>query len=175
MCGRSGSGKSTVAYALGQDHDQWADDGVIVGLGTQGVVAHRVPFTPRLRPDSRTLFATHSGRRAGHSAAGDELPLRCVAVLRQERSLTATVQCRPVPPAEAFQMLVTHAHCFDPRDPDDARRFAQDYLAIADAVPVIEVTYRPGLDYLATVTAAVLHSVAGHEHQDGRPAAVIPV
>jgi hypothetical protein len=174
LCGRSGSGKSTIAYALSRDHDQWADDGVILSLEGRGVVAHRVPFTPRLRPESQVLRPTRSGTPAGQSTGVRELPLASVAVLRQESGSTTAVHWRRLPPAEAFHVLVTHAHCFDPGDPDDARQFAQDYLTMAGAVPVFEVTYRPGLENLETVTAAVLHSVAGHEHQDERPAAVAP-
>jgi len=165
LCGRSGSGKSTIAYTLGQRFEQWADDGVIIRRSGDGVVARRVPFTPRLRQESRVLLGARPPLSSTPDDVGRELPLVSVAVLKQVPELGATMQSRSLSSSEAFQTLVTHAHCFNPLDADEARRFAEDYLAIAGAVPVVELSYRPGLTNLAAVTAAVLQSVPGHERQ----------
>jgi hypothetical protein len=156
LCGRSGSGKSTLAYALGRDWHQWSDDALVVDRGAdREIVAVRLPFAPRLRPAARTHFPEWTvGAGAPHDAT--PLPLGAVVVLEQSARQADPVRARRVSPSEAFQLLITHAHCFDHADPADARRLIDDYLAIADAVPVHALAYRPGLDRLAQLKRAVL-------------------
>jgi hypothetical protein len=171
LCGRSGSGKSTIAYALGRRYDQWADDGVIMRRSDDGVVTRRVPFTPRLRPESQVL----AGPRRQTVDAGQtifERPLAAVVVLKQDPALHVNVESRTLPATEAFQALVTHAHCFDADNPEHRKQFADDYLAFAGMLAVSEVTYRPGLANLDAVMAAIVRSVPGSDREDTRSALI---
>lgn len=165
LCGRSGAGKSTLAYALGRQWDQWADDAVVIERGAQ-VVAIELPFTPRLRPPARRHF--HGGAAGPiDRREAKRRPLAAVIVLEQDEALAESPQYRRVPPAEAFQLLVTHAHCFDHTDPIEARRLVSDYLAIADVVPVYALTYRPGFDELPALMRLVSELVSPEQPMEG--------
>ena len=154
LCGRSGSGKSTLAYALGRDGArQWADDAVVLERTTI-INAIAVPFAPRLRASARRHFR-QTETRVIAGATVRRRPLAAVLVLDQQPRLSEQVRCRRLPTAEAFQQLLTHAHCFDPANPVDTRRLIDDYSAIADLVPVYSLSYRPAFDELPAVMRAV--------------------
>jgi hypothetical protein len=153
LCGRSGAGKSTMAYALGRDGDQWADDAVVIECGAD-VTAIGLPFAPRLRESARRHFRPPDIFPAARREVRRR-PLGAVVVLHRQPDLRSLVHCRRLTVGEAFRTLVTHAHCFDPADRHDTRRLIEDYSAIADRVPAFALSYQPGFDHLPAVTQAV--------------------
>jgi hypothetical protein len=169
LCGRSGSGKSTLAYAIGRalaapgapGPSHFADDAVVIERGDPAM-ALGLAFAPRLRASARRHF-----RIAGASRVVDgnpkRLPLAAVVVLEQRPDVAEPIRCRRVPETEAFQRLVTHAHCFDPSNPVEARRLVDDYLTWAARVPVYALTYRPGFDLLPAVIRAVYDVVPARQ------------
>lgn len=160
LCGRSHSGKSTLAYALsshGATHI--ADDGVVVEATANGPVVWPMPFRARLRPEARAHFP--EAALDGADEPGAAIPLTGVFVLAQSPDLPMPMRIERIPATHAFSTLVTHAHCFNPTDPDEVRRLVDTYTRIADAVPVIAITYRPGLATSLDALMAVVRPAIG--------------
>jgi hypothetical protein len=153
FCGQSGSGKSTLAYAFGRaGFTQFADDAVVMKIGT-GVLAAGLPFTVRLRHGSADHFDARGSQPSPTLPA--HAPVRAFFLLSQDAQC-AVPRVEPIAPAEAFARLLTHAHCFNPDDPDESRRLTEDYLTLARVVPVFAMRYSPELRALdALIDAAV--------------------
>jgi hypothetical protein len=162
LCGVRGSGKSTIAFALRQaGWTQIADDALVLSVDAGHVTAHPLPFTSRLREASFRHFAGPSDVLADAHAHGDRpaTPLRAIFVLQQIANLSDP-SVSPVAPARAFSGLLVHAHCFDMQDREEAQRLTLDYLAIAERVPVLALTYGPDLSGLARVVAVIDEAAA---------------
>jgi hypothetical protein len=150
LCARSGTGKSTLAYALSlrPGHELCADDALGFGAGGPVVQAHPLPFALHLRPVSAAHFAAVGVERP---VAPSPAPLAAVVVMEraeqdQVRRLTAT---------EAFTAVLQHAYCFDLESRPRRRETAERYLELTARVPVHELRFRPGLDRLPGVLDAL--------------------
>ena len=148
FCGVGHSGKSTVAYALGQrGYRQLADDALVLSVSVNRVTVRPLPFAPSLRSAS-SLHFHGCGFTAGSAVSvprstADALPLKAVFILRQDSELAAPAVPDRLNPVQAFSALLTHAHCFDESSPAHTRRLAEDYLTVAGDVPVMTLTYPP--------------------------------
>jgi hypothetical protein len=166
FCGPAMSGKSTLAYALQQAGlPEFADDTLVVSLAGGGVIAQALPFTPRLRPLSRSHFnaAARRGARALNVAtsthpAPSACPLAAIFVLTRDEMAGDSPTLGSVPPARAFSELLNHALCFDQTDPAEVARIVGDYLEIAKRVPVFALTYRPGFERLRALVDVVMNA-----------------
>ena len=148
FCGRSGAGKSTTAYALGQmGWTQLADDQVVWQLHDGRPKVQALPFKPRLRPLSHERFGDKTSARSPWPTSQGLIPMAAIYLLEQ-RTDGAPVSISRVAPAQAFSALLPHAHCFDLSDVDATRVFTDDYLTLASEVPVFKVRYAPDLDRL---------------------------
>lgn len=167
FCGVSGSGKSTLAHAVGRvtGFRQLADDAVAMRHGAPGrFVVTPLPFRPRLRKPAADFFAPVRApgiiRRPEPVA---DVPLRAVVVLTQASAtgnVTDAPQLTRAAPAAAFSLLVTHAHCFDEGDPVAMSALVETYLAMAAAVPVLQLRYRPDFDQLPRLLSLVAPAAA---------------
>lgn len=163
LCGVSETGKSTTAYALSRcGYPLWADDAVAFEVVGAEVQAIPLPYRIRLLPDAARYFADDSGSGAasalGVSVAETEVvPFCAVLVLqRAEESGDGTpVVSRRLGSSDALRAVLAHAHCFDIENPLRKRRMVEHYLALLGRVPVVEVTFRPGLDLLPTVVVGI--------------------
>jgi hypothetical protein len=148
FCGRSGAGKSTTAYALGQmGWTQLADDQVVWQLHDGRPKVQALPFQPRLRPLSHAHLGDKSSPRSPWPTSQGLIPMAAIYLLEQ-RTGGAPVSISRVAPAQAFSALLPHAHCFDLSDVEATRVFTDDYLTLASEVPVFKVRYAPDLDRL---------------------------
>ena len=149
FCGVGHSGKSTVAFALGQrGYRQIADDAVVLKVSPERVAVQPLPFAPSLRPASRLHFDTQELAARGARVhrpdpADDGRPLKAVFILRQDDTLAAPAGPDRLSPVQAFSALLTHAHCFDETSTVHTRRLAEDYLTVAGQIPVMTLTYPP--------------------------------
>lgn len=149
FCGRSGAGKSTTAYALGQmGWTQLADDQVVWRLDDGRPKVQALPFQPRLRPLSSAHLAAQASGRSPWPTSQGLIPMAAIYLLEQRSHGTTAVSIARVPPAQAFSALLPHAHCFDLSDVEATRLFTDDYLTLASEVPVFSVRYSPDLDRL---------------------------
>jgi hypothetical protein len=144
VCAVSGTGKSTVAYALARrGRPLWADDAVCFEVGQEGVRAVPLAFSARLRPAS----ADHFGAPAnGEIVTPAPAPLAAVVVLA--RSGSPEPRVARLTAAEAFPETLTHGYSYRPDDPERTGRMVEAYLALVDAVPVYRLTFAPGLERL---------------------------
>jgi hypothetical protein len=174
LCGRRGSGKSTIAFALsGHGWTQIADDALLISVRNE-VLVHPLPFTPRLR---ETAFAHFAGPGnvlpAGRSDIQPaSVPLRAMFVLQQADRAPSPSPVEALSRVQAFRELLSHAHSFDETDTRATRQLTDDYLTVAERVPVFRLTYRPGLDQLPGVCRSIEDAVEASEI--GLTAAVQP-
>jgi hypothetical protein len=161
ICGASGTGKSTLAFALSRrGHRLWADDALAIGLRGPSPVAFPVPFEIRLRPRAVTFFGLGRQTAVAASAPGprepadqSEAPLAAVLVLSRydEKARDRSVQVERLRPTAALTALLAHAYCFSLEDPDLKRRMVERYMALAARVPVFALRFRPGFELLPGV------------------------
>ena len=157
FCGRAGSGKSTLGFALQQaGYQHLADDALVLRLDQDRVSACPIPFAPRLRPTSQNYLG-YAGENQPPpvEAQSGELPLSAVFLLRQAANIEES-RLSLLPQAQAFSELLAHAHCYDARDPQQLQRLVDDYLAIVARVPVFTLQYRPGLQQLPQLIEMVV-------------------
>jgi hypothetical protein len=161
FCGKSGSGKSTLAFAMQEvGCRQFADDALLLRFDQHRIMAHALPFMPRLRPASRAYFphARYSfpSSPEPHPAS---VPLSAIFLLQQTPSLTGA-RVSLMPRARAFSELLPHAYCFDMVDPMYMRQLAEDYLQLVACVPTFRLEYRPDLENLALLTRNIVERAA---------------
>lgn len=149
FCGNTGSGKSTLGFAMQQaGYRQLADDALVLQLEPDRVRVCPLPFAPRLRPASRRHFGYADQNTALRvDVRPPDLVLSAIFLLQQDDQ-TERPRLALLPQAQAFSALLAHAHCYDAQDRSHARRLADSYLAIVSRVPVFTLHYRPDLQQL---------------------------
>lgn len=155
LCGRSGGGKSTTAYAMHRrGWDLWADDAVAFRVDGDRAEAHPLPFRMRLRPESAAWFAAPEqtkGSELGSPWLGDAEAARLRAVVllapttEQSDPSEAAAMAR-LAPADAFRELLPHAYYVSLTDESVNRRLLTAYLDLAERLPVFSLRYVPRLE-----------------------------
>jgi len=160
LCGLSGAGKSTTAFALGRrGHAIVADDALPFEVKRDRADVFPIPFRVRLRPDVSVAVGT-SGDTVTRSAGGP-YPLAAIVLLARTGGGGAPAVQR-VEPQRAFPALLSSAYCFSLEERSSKGRLANDYLDLVERVPVFEAQFggKPtAIDALAAaVESAVLES-----------------
>jgi hypothetical protein len=160
FCGRKGSGKSTLAFAMHRvGWRQFADDALSVRLDRYCVMVFPLPFTPRLRPESRAHFARTGGPVLSYPEVQvTDRPLKSVFLLQQNAGLTSP-RVSLVQRSRAFAALLGYAHCFDAEDAMHTRQFVEDYLELVSRVQVFTLAYPPDLERLPELTSIIMTTV----------------
>jgi hypothetical protein len=158
LCGTSGVGKSTIAFALSRrGHRLWADDAVAIDLSGPAVVALPLPFEMRLRPRAAALFgvepqatgAPSCGRPMDQADKGPApLAALCLLSRGEEERRGCGVRMERLRPSAALPALLAHAYCFSLEDPGLKRAMIQRYMELAARMPVFALRFRPGLELL---------------------------
>ena len=156
FCGRSQTGKSTVAYGLHRrGYRVWADDTLV--FDTSAEIVHVIPYPHRLRirAEAADYFDLHQLRRndtsswtALEQAQDDPAPLACIFLLEREAQASTQVETARLTPAEALAEVIEHAYWFRLDDDERRRRMIGKYLALATQVPVFRIRFRAALDQL---------------------------
>jgi hypothetical protein len=151
LCGKSGTGKSTLARAIGaRGHELWADDAVAFEIANAGVVAIPLPFRVNLRPESAEVLG--DGGVVG-SAERPSTRLATVAILR--RDLARSVSVARLEGGRAFRATLEQGYCYRPSDVERRGRMVDAYLELAAQVPVVEVRFQPGWEQLELLVDAL--------------------
>jgi len=174
FCGLGRSGKSTLSYATGRrsGFTQIADDAVVIEDQAGRPYVRPLPFAAALRQDAAAfLKPVGSPRPSGppgpsgppsvpgspQGSSGYRLiGLRMIFALSQNSGAPAHGVLSRVAPADAFPLLLTHAHCFDEGDEGAMRRMVEAYLAMAAAIPVFTLAYRPEFASLERLVDTVI-------------------
>jgi hypothetical protein len=162
LCASSGTGKSTIAYGLGQRRYRvWADDAVAFELVGARARTIRLPFKLRLRPDAAAAFLVEDPAMGQDAATQESAPLVALGVLRRASDLPEGVVIEPLPRSAAFRALLPHAYCFSLADVERKRLMLDRYLGVSAHVPVFEIRFRPGLDVLPAVLDRIEQAIIG--------------
>ncbi len=142
VCAVSGTGKTTLAYALSRrGHPLWADDAVAFDSNDDGVLAQPLPFTLRLKGESATLFGDAPTETLYEPEAER---LAAILVLAREEGISVEL----LDTAAAFPLVLEHAYCFDLDENERKRTMMASYLELAARIPIYRVRMQPGLDRL---------------------------
>ena len=160
LCGTSGVGKSTIAFALSRrGYRLWADDAVAIDLSGGSFVALPLPFEMRLRPRAAAFFGFER-QAVGASSAGpmDQVdpspaPVAALCVLSRgdEERRGGDVRIERLRPSAALPALLAHAYCFSLEDPGLKRSMVQHYMELVARVPVFALQFRSGLELLPVI------------------------
>jgi len=151
LCGLSGVGKSTLAYALSlRGHLLWADDAVAYDPTSLTAVA--LPFHLRLRLEPARYFAA-SCRTTRSDLVGSRARIDATFVLTRHENRRS--RCLRLSPAEAFPIVLKHAYCFTLGNAQRKREMISNYLHFCGAVPVYELHVRDGLANVPAVVELV--------------------
>lgn len=160
FCAVSGTGKSTLAYALHRTrgYPQWSDDAVVFRVGSE-ITAIPLPFDVRLLPEAAAELSRRS-RRASAAVLPAPLtpaPLGAICVLRRRdpNAFGGDVSVSRLPRLEALTAVLEHAHCFSLTDVARKKLMMEHYLDVAERIPVLQVRFKPGLDRLPAVVEGV--------------------
>lgn len=158
FCAESGTGKSTLAAALGRrGYPVWADDAIAVDTSTIPVMTARLPFRIHLRPSSVALFRRElpasevAGSESSEAGAAEQLPVTALCVLRRTGRVAGAVVIEKLSRPAALPALLSHAYCFSLRNADRKRRMLTHYARLATEVPVFEVRIESGLGLLPDI------------------------
>ena len=151
FCGDAGAGKSTFAFALAaRGFDHWADDTLVIDPAAAPPLAVPIPFDAALRPASADFLLGVSGVHQGEvtRAPGEPVALAALVLLDRHGASGTAPRAERLTPVVALERLLPHACAFSTRTIELRRSLTEHYLAIADAVPALTLSYTSGFDSL---------------------------
>jgi hypothetical protein len=145
LCADSGTGKSTLAYALGlRGHEIWADDAVAFESDGGGVTTVSLPFRLNIRPESRAALGS---REVTCSDEGTTSPLAAVVVLERAASSTnGRAAVSRLGGGEALRAALEQGYSFRPGDQERTQRMTKAYLELVAEVPVYRLVFVAGFE-----------------------------
>jgi hypothetical protein len=156
FCGRSQTGKSTVAYGLHRrGHRVWADDTLVFDAAAEHVQTIPYPHRLRIRAEAAEYFDLQELRRRDTSswtaleqAQPEPAALACIFLLEREARAGTPLETVRLPPAEALAGVLEYAYWFRLDDAERRRAMIAKYLTLASQVPVFRMRFRATLDQL---------------------------
>jgi hypothetical protein len=165
FCGKSHTGKSTLAYAMSRrGYALWSDDALVWEKEGHDVRAVGLPFEPKLRPPALAFFGYGSPeeiRALGVKSASGTAPLRALCVLTRTTPQAGEpiAAVKRLSGGDALTTLLDHAHCFNPYDARRKRQMMVSYLTLLDRVPVFDVRFEASFTRIFEVVEAISTSV----------------
>jgi hypothetical protein len=164
FCAASGTGKSSLAFAVASEGgDHWADDTVILKADGGRLDSVSLPFPARVDDAVRDTLRGATGRVRAASP-GTLAPFRRVYLLVRDPAV------HPLSPVftnvagpERFERLLAHAHPFDLSVPERRRRMLERLMRAAAAATVCELRFGPSLAALPSLAARVRDHMAASE------------
>ena len=156
FCGRSQTGKSTVAYGLHRrGHRVWADDTLVFDAAAGAVKVIPYPHRLRIRGDAAEYFDLHGLRQRDTSSwtaleqAQDEpAPLACIFLLEREAQPSTPVEAARLTPTQALAGVIEQSYWFRLDEAERTRRMIEKYFLLATQVPVFGMQFHAVLDQL---------------------------
>jgi hypothetical protein len=166
FCARSKTGKSTLAYGIGQrGYPLWADDALAFELTDLEVTALPLPFAVHLRPSSSAHFGLNPSAEGRHDIQKPNAgPTALAAIFVLERfadlepeSAVAVVRLTS---ASALTALLPHAYFFDLLGVQHRQHTLRHYLDLVSRVPVFRLQFASGLHYFEQLADAVIETIS---------------
>src|SRR5262245_40299477 len=172
FCGASGSGKSTIAYALGRRGiRQWADDVVALRISDARVDAIPLPFEVRLRETSAAALGLGKGaRRLAATPAHVSSPLAAIFVLARSGDGADGAALVSLSPAAALAALLPHAFCWSLLNAARKRLMLQRYLTLVAGIPIRRLLVGGGIEALDRVLDVVERAIGEGATETSVPA-----
>jgi hypothetical protein len=152
ICARSGTGKSTLAYALSRrpGMELWADDAVALDVSSTEVAALALPFSLRLRPESARYFEREAQPIIAGSVPDARAKVATVIVLERSAEPDSEVAVHRLTDVHAFTSVLEHAYCFS-LEGDYKRETSEAYLSLVTQVPVYSVRFPGRMDLIPAI------------------------
>jgi hypothetical protein len=159
ICGRSGTGKSTMAAALGaRGHEVWADDAVVIAPSRPPASVH-LRSTLRLDAGSVALLGNETVVAGPYPQRGDVRRFAGVVVL--ERAADAvTPEFDRLSGGAALAAVLEHALCFS-LWPDDRAQLVSSFLAVLTEAPVQRLRFTADVERFASLVDDLHHHLGG--------------
>jgi hypothetical protein len=155
FCATSGTGKSTLSAAVArQVGTHWADDTVVWTLAGDTSFTVALPFPSRLDAAAWNAVSALCDN-VQHSTPGTTATLAALYVVSRVDSGRPVVEIERMPPAAGFKRVLAHSLPFDLSDRDRPRRTLDRLLRLAAQLPVFELRFQPGFEYLPAIAARV--------------------
>lgn len=159
FCGRSQTGKSTVAYGMHRrGYRVWADDTLVFDASAATVQAIPYPHRLRIRTEAAEYFGVPDSRRRDTSSwtaleQAQEEPARlaCIFLLEPQAQDETLVETFRLAPAQALTSVIEHAYWFRLDNAERTRRMIETYFRLATRVPVFRMRFRAVLDQLPEI------------------------
>jgi hypothetical protein len=162
FCGDKGSGKSTIAYALGRRGcRQYADDALVIDAGAGRIEAIALPFSPRMRRASAQFFVQDTDEEWESRRHSGRHPVGALFIIGEPLDAHSEPELHRLSDLPALQGVISHARQFDATAPSSHRRHLQNFLDIALALPVFSVRYSRGFDRLDRLMSALIRAADG--------------
>lgn len=162
LCGKSGIGKSTLAYAFAlRGYGVWGDDAVCFTATNHGVQTIPLPFDLLLQASTAEFFDSLSETaQIGRPEPEIETlaPLSAICILRRRIGDPATRRTADIASfssADAFTATLEHAYYSGLSDKDQRRHLVEQYLQLAASTPVFAVTFEHGLERVEAVVEVI--------------------
>jgi hypothetical protein len=155
LLGRSGTGKSTTAFALasfGADH--FADDTIIYAIDSDRAVACRLPFPVRVEARAASAIG-QPAHPLPHSVEASARFHRIYHLVRDPQVDPLAPVFEAVGTERRFELLLAHAHPFEMGGAERRRRFIERLMTLARDVDVWTCRFGPRLDALPSFAAAL--------------------
>jgi hypothetical protein len=165
FCGKTYTGKSTLAYAMSKrGFSLWSDDALVWEQDGKDFRAVRLPFRPKLRPSALRFFGRASLAEMpdlGVESGDQTAPLAAICVLTRKAAASdeAAIAIERMSGGNALATLLDHAHCFNPYNAERKRRMLARYLSLLASVPVFEVRFEPSLPRIFELVDTIVQIV----------------
>ena len=150
FCAMSGTGKSTIAYALSQrGYEQWADDAL--PFEVTGGSAHALPFEfkRRIDSDAKNYLGSDSSIVKHHQEDARPVPISVLFVLhRKNDGEGREFQVQQLSESQAFRSVLLHAHFFNLTSKEPTKHMVSTYMKLTSLVPVFEIHFQPDFEKL---------------------------
>lgn len=154
FCGVSGTGKSSLADALGAiGYPPCADDAVSFDPAGTHPLVELLPFRLKIGD------AVAARGSAVSPALPERAPLASIGILIRDAGAASPVMVR-LRDATAFTALIEHAYCFTLAWHERTRTMVENYLRLVAQVPVLEVRFRPDRENVPALARDVAAAVA---------------
>lgn len=154
FCGESGSGKSTMAFGLGQrpSWHQIADDRLAFTVSNGSAIPLFIPDSVKLRPASASHFNQIAFNYNNLSWIQKELDITTVFFLEriplEEKKGMPPFSIHPIKRTEAYPLLLKQAFSLAPGLQELKKTIIQDYLSLANQLNSNIVRFQSEFDIL---------------------------
>jgi hypothetical protein len=174
LCGRSFSGKSTLAYALRmRGYEVCADDSLLISATYQGVQAlDGLPAKLRLRADANKYFGVVDGAcLTATDTMKDEFdvylpelhgsPLRALYLIHRSNEQLRVWSCDRLNGHQALKQVLAMANYYKLAEIFERRRVSENCLNVVGKVPIYNCRYRNGFNFIEDVVDEIDRSLSG--------------